>query len=151
MPRVKRKPGAPTGNQTCPERSRRDARKHGFYSKILIPEQKRVLEVASLSGIDAEIALLRMQIRSIVQNGPRNQEPLQRVMSALCSAVRLRHNLATRRCRELIAPSRLEPKEKQLEAKTPIMNLIDPLKNGPAKSQNDSSNLSLDMEVRKRS
>jgi hypothetical protein len=129
MPRVKRKPGAPPGNQ--------NARKHGFYSKILTPEQKKALEVASLPGIDAEIALLRMQIRSIVQNGPKNQEPLQRVMSALCSAVRLRHNLASSRCRELIALSRLESGEKQLEANKPMTKLIDVLKNGPAKSQNE--------------
>jgi hypothetical protein len=130
MPRHKRKPGAPLGNQ--------NARKHGFYSRILTPEQKKVLEVASLPGIDAEIALLRMQIRSIVQNGPRNQEPLQRVMSALCSAFRLRHNLASRPCRELIALSRLESKEKQLESNKPITNLVEVLKNGPAKQQNES-------------
>jgi hypothetical protein len=146
MPGVKSKPGAPPANQTCPERSRRDARKHGsprlytgaLIHEILSPEQKQALEVASLPGIDAEIALLRMQIRSIVQNGPKNQEPLQRVMSALCSAFRLRHNLASSRCRELIALSRLESGGKQLEANKPITKLIDVLKNGPAKSQNDS-------------
>ena len=103
MPRKKRKPGAPIGNQ--------NARKHGYYSKILTPEQKKVLEVASFPGIDAEIALLRMQIRSIIQTGPKNQEPLQRVMSALCSAFRLRQNHAFRQYRELVALSRIDSGE----------------------------------------
>ena len=87
MPRVKRKPGGQPGNQ--------NARKHGCYSKILSPEEQRLLTVASIPGIDAEIALLRARIRSLVQEERWPTDPLVRTMQSLCRVVRLKSNLAS--------------------------------------------------------
>ena len=56
MPRtVKRKRGAPKGNQ--------NARKHGFYAKVLDEAEQFDFELASgVNGIDDEITLLRVKI-----------------------------------------------------------------------------------------
>ena len=99
MPRRKRKPGGQPGNQ--------NARKHGVYSKVLTPEEQRLLSLASIPGIDGEIALLRMKIRAIVKEDRWPAEGLNRTMHAICRAVRLRHNVASQQRRELIALSRL--------------------------------------------
>jgi hypothetical protein len=99
MPRRKRKPGGQPGNQ--------NARKHGVYSKVLTPEEQRVLSLASIPGIDGEIALLRMKIRAIIKEDRWPAEGLNRTMHAICRAVRLRHNMASQQRRELIALSRL--------------------------------------------
>ncbi len=58
--------GAPRGNQ--------NARKHGFYSKVLKDRSSRHVldQAACLNGIDEEIALLRFRIRDILQKEPDN-------------------------------------------------------------------------------
>ena len=147
MPRKKKKVGAPPGNQ--------NARKHGFYSKILTPEQKHVLDIATRLDVDAEVALLRMQIRSILQAHPKNIDPLLRTMSQLCAVVRTRQDAASRKRRELIALARLGipvegdsscsilpveeaiSRKKQFESKIPISKLIDPTVECPAEPQNN--------------
>jgi hypothetical protein len=105
-PRPKKKRGAPIGNQ--------NARKHGFYSKILTPEQNRLLSCASIPGLDAEIALLRMQIRSLIQDNPMNIAPVQRTMAKLCRLVRLKYELAPRR-RQLLLSSVVEGNKSNLK------------------------------------
>jgi hypothetical protein len=155
MPRKKRGVGAPPGNQ--------NARKHGFYSKILTPEQKQVLDIAARLDIDSEVALLRMQIRSILQTNPQNLDPIRRTMSQLCSVVRIRHDMASRKRRELISMARLglpvdglikgivprsfsvggSPVDgmqlgvKQFESKIPISKLIDTPVEVPSEQQNN--------------
>ena len=58
-----RKRGAPKGNQ--------NARKHGFYAKVLDEADQLDFELASgVEGIDDEIALLRVKIKSILENDP---------------------------------------------------------------------------------
>ena len=57
--------GAPRGNQ--------NARKHGFYSKVLNEAEQLDLELVSgVEGIDDEIALLRVKIKSILEKDPEN-------------------------------------------------------------------------------
>ena len=127
MPRVKRKPGAQPGNQ--------NARKHGCYSKILSPEEQRLLTVASIPGIDAEIALIRTRIRSLVQEEHCPTAPLVRMMESLCRTVRLKSNLASfgelrsladRELTALENLSRAASKER-LESKKPLTKLVDTL------------------------
>ena len=89
MPGVKRKPGGQPGNQ--------NARKHGAYSRILSPEEQRLLTVASIPGIDAEIALIRSRIRSLIQEEHCPTAPLVRMMESLCRTMRLKSNLASLR------------------------------------------------------
>jgi len=89
MSRIKRKPGAQPGNQ--------NARKHGFYSKVLTPEQQRALTCASFPGIDSEIAILRLQIASLVKKDLTNLDPILRTISALRLTVRQRHDILNKR------------------------------------------------------
>jgi hypothetical protein len=82
--RHKRNRGAQPGNQTCPERSRRNARKHGYYSRILTPEQQQALpEAAAIRSFDDEIAVLRVKIAYIMKNDPYNYPLLLSALSLL--------------------------------------------------------------------
>ncbi|MBE9483162.1 MAG: hypothetical protein IMY88_05720 [Chloroflexi bacterium] len=86
MPREKRKKGAPKGNQ--------NARKHGFYSKVLDEAEQLDFELASgVEGIDDEIALLRVKIKSIVEKDPENIRLIVEVTNTLARLVKTRYNI----------------------------------------------------------
>jgi len=87
MPRiVKRKRGAPKGNQ--------NARKHGFYSKVLDEAEKIDFELASgVNGIDDEIALLRVKIKSILEKDPENIKLIMQATFTLAGLVKTRYNI----------------------------------------------------------
>ncbi len=92
--KVKRHRGGQLGNQTCPERSRRNARKHGYYSKILTPEQQQILpDVAAVRSLDHEIPVLRVKIASIMKNDPYNYSLLLRALSLLTRMLNSRQDL----------------------------------------------------------
>lgn len=75
----KNKGGAPLGNQ--------NARKHGFYSKVMGEAEKADFELAmELDGIDEEIALLRVKIKSLIEYDPQN---IRLIMHAIDSIGRL--------------------------------------------------------------
>jgi len=83
---TKRKRGAPKGNQ--------NARKHGFYSKVLDEAEQLDFELASgVEGIDDEIALLRVKIKSLLENDPENIRLIMQVTNALERLVRTRYNI----------------------------------------------------------
>lgn len=74
-----KKRGAPLGNQ--------NARKHGFYSRVLTAEQKRDFEQAVLAeGIDEEIAVLRVKIKDLLKYDPDN---IKLIMQATTILARL--------------------------------------------------------------
>ena len=76
---TKRKRGAPKGNQ--------NARKHGFYSKVLDEAEQLDFELVSgVEGINDEIALLRVKIKSILEKDPEN---ISLIMQATCALERL--------------------------------------------------------------
>ena len=86
MPREKRERGAPKGNQ--------NASKHSFYSKVLDEAEKLDFELASgVEGIDNEIALLRVKIKSLLENEPENIRLIMQVTNALERLVRTRYNI----------------------------------------------------------
>jgi len=86
MPRVKRKRGALKGNQ--------NARKHGFYSKVLDEVEQLDFELASgVEGIDDEIALLRVKIKSVLENDPENIRLIVEATNTLARLVRTRYNI----------------------------------------------------------
>jgi len=83
---AKRKRGAPKGNQ--------NARKHGFYSKVLDEAERLDFELASgVEGIDDEIALLRVKIKSILENDPENVRLIMQATNALARLVKTRYNI----------------------------------------------------------
>jgi len=84
--KVKRKEGAPKGNQ--------NARKHGFYSKVLDEAERLDFELASgVEGIDDEIALLRVKIKSILENDPENIKLIMQATNTLAGLVKTSYNM----------------------------------------------------------
>jgi len=85
--KAKEKRGTPKGNQ--------NARKHGFYSKVLDEAEQLDFELASgVEGIDDEIALLRVKIKSILENEPENIRLIIQMTNALERLVRTRYNIS---------------------------------------------------------
>ena len=84
--KANRKRGAPRGNQ--------NARKHGFYSRVLDEAERLDLELAQgVEGIDDEIALLRVKIKSILESDPENVRLIMEATNTLARLVRTRYNI----------------------------------------------------------
>ena len=83
---AKRPRGAPKGNQ--------NARKHGFYSKVLDEAEKFDFELASgVDGIDDEIALLRVKIKSVLEKDPENIKLIMQATNTLAGLVKTRYKI----------------------------------------------------------
>ena len=83
---MKGKRGAPEGNQ--------NARKHGFYSKVLDEAEQLDFELASgVEGIDDEIALLRVKIKSLIAHDPENIKLIMEATNTLARLVKTRYNI----------------------------------------------------------
>ena len=84
---AKRKKGAPKGNQ--------NARKHGFYSRVLDEAEQFDFEVATgVHGIDDEIALLRVKIKSLLARDPENIKLIMQATNTLARLVKTRYNIS---------------------------------------------------------
>ena len=84
--KAERRKGAPKGNQ--------NARKHGFYSKVLDEAERLDLELATgVEGIDDEIALLRIKIKSLLEHDPENIKLIMQATNTLARLVRTRYNI----------------------------------------------------------
>ena len=71
-----------------------NARKHGFYSKVLDEAEQLDFELAAgVNGIDDEIALLRVKIKSIVENDPENIRLIMEATNTLARLIRTRYNI----------------------------------------------------------
>ena len=82
-----RKRGAPKGNQ--------NARRHGFYSKVLDEAEQLDFELASgVEGFDDEIALLRVKIKSLLENDPENIRVLMQATNTLAHLVKTKYNIS---------------------------------------------------------
>lgn len=84
---MKGKKGAPKGNQ--------NARKHGFYSKVLDEAEQLDFELATgVEGIDNEIALLRVKIKSLIQRDPENIKLIIQATNTLVRLVTTKYNIS---------------------------------------------------------
>ena len=84
---MSRKRGAQPGNQ--------NARKHGFYSNILTDKEKSNLGSAALvKGLDDEIALLRVKLKSIVEHDPENIRLISEIAATMARLLLNRQKLA---------------------------------------------------------
>lgn len=82
----KKKRGAPKGNQ--------NARKHGFYSRVLDEKERADFEMATcVEGIDGEIALLRVKIKSLVERDPENMRLIMQAINTLERLVRTKYSI----------------------------------------------------------
>ena len=84
---AKRKRGAPKGNQ--------NARKHGFYAKVLDEAEQFDFELASgVNGIDDEITLLRVKIKSVLEKDPQNIKLIMQATNTLAGLVKTRYKIS---------------------------------------------------------
>jgi hypothetical protein len=84
---ARRKRGAPKGNQ--------NARKHGFYSKVLDEAEQFDFELATdVNGIDDEIALLRVKIKSVLEKDPENIKLIMQATNTLAGLVKTRYKIS---------------------------------------------------------
>ena len=84
--KANKKKGAPKGNQ--------NARKHGFYSKVLDEAEQLDFELATgVEGIDDEIALLRVKIKSLIAHDPNNIKLIMQATNTLARLIRTRYNI----------------------------------------------------------
>ncbi len=83
----KKKRGAPKGNQ--------NARKHGFYSKVLDEAEQLDFEQAcGVDGMDDEIALLRVKIKSILTYDPENVKLIMQATNILARLIKTKYNIS---------------------------------------------------------
>ena len=84
--KAERRRGAPKGNQ--------NARKHGFYSKVLDETEQLDFELAAgVEGIDDEIALLRVKIKSLLEHDPENIKLITLATNTLAGLVKTSYNI----------------------------------------------------------
>jgi len=84
--KVKRKRGGQPDNQ--------NARKHGFYSNVLDEAEQLDFELASgVEGVDDEIALLRVKIKSVLETDPGNVKLIMQATNTLAKLVKTRYNI----------------------------------------------------------
>lgn len=82
-----RKPGGQQGNQ--------NARIHGYYSKILNEdEQKYYRQAAKFVGLDAEIVLLRVKLKSLIDHDPQNLKLISQAANSLARMVLTQYSIS---------------------------------------------------------
>lgn len=78
--------GPPQGNQ--------NARKHGFYSHVLdSDEQRDFVQATEVEGIDEEIAIMRVKLKSVLRHDPKNIKLIALATESLAKLVREKYNL----------------------------------------------------------
>lgn len=80
------KRGAPVGN--------RNAVKHGFYSRILTGTEKLDMkEAEGIEGLDDEIAILRVKLRSLFEHQPDRIDLQIKAINIIARLVKTRHSI----------------------------------------------------------
>jgi hypothetical protein len=75
-------------------RNRKDSRKCELYSRALDEAEKLDFEVAAgVEGIDDEIALLRVKIKSLLETDPENIKLILRATNTLAGLVKTRYRI----------------------------------------------------------
>jgi len=70
------------------------AKKQAFYSKVLDEAEKLDFELAvGVEGVDNEIALLRVKIKSILASDPENIRLIMEATDMLAKLVKTRYNI----------------------------------------------------------
>lgn len=98
--KVKRKRGAPKGNQNAPKSGSPEkpktsqGKKHSFYSKVMDEADQLDFELAGdVEGFDDEIALLRVKIKSLLENDPENIKLILQATNTLVNLVKTKYNI----------------------------------------------------------
>ena len=84
---MEKKRGGQKGNQ--------NARKHGFYSKVLDENQQQEYEHAvTVEGLDEEIAMMRVKIKSLMENDPENVKLIMYALNALARLIQTKYDIS---------------------------------------------------------
>ena len=82
-----RKPGGQQGKQ--------NARIHGYYSKVLDEDEtKYYRQAAKFDGLDGEIALLRVKLKSLIAHDPQNLKLISQAANSLARMVLTQYNIS---------------------------------------------------------
>ena len=131
MDEIKRKRGGQSGNQ--------NARKHGFYSRVLDNvEQQNVDQAASMEGIDEEITILRVKLLSVLTKDPDNITLILRAIETLAKLLRIKYHLRksdgsrlktaiTNVIRDIALPLGVNLKKEPPYIEMPSSHLLDPV------------------------
>jgi hypothetical protein len=83
------------GRKRSALKNRQNAKKRGFYQKVLDEAEQLDFELASgVNGIDDEIALLRVKIKSILEHDPENVKLIMQATNALERLIRTRYKIS---------------------------------------------------------
>jgi dsDNA-binding SOS-regulon protein len=75
-------------------KSPKETRQADFYTKVLDEAERLDFELASgVNGIDDEIALLRVKIKSILEHDPENVKLIMQATNALERLIRTRYKI----------------------------------------------------------
>lgn len=86
---------AKAGRKRSAQKGNQKAQKQGFYSKVLDEAEQLDFELAAgVEGFDDEIALLRVKIKSLLENEPENIKLILQMTNALERLVRTRYNIS---------------------------------------------------------
>jgi len=84
----KKQIGAPRGNQ--------NARKHGFYSRVLNEAHTlRLVDAREVEGIDEEIAYVRVKLLSLIEDHPDYVDLQLRAVATIARMVRTRFHISS--------------------------------------------------------
>jgi len=76
-------------------KSPKETRQPAFYAKVLDEAERLDFELASgVNGIDDEIALLRVKIKSILEHDPENVKLIMQATNALERLIRTRYKIS---------------------------------------------------------
>jgi len=81
--------------KASPQKDAPRAKKQGFYSKVLDEAEQLDFELASgVEGFDDEIALLRVKIKSLLENDPENIKLLMAATTTLANLVKTKYKIS---------------------------------------------------------
>ncbi|MBN2240822.1 MAG: hypothetical protein JW712_13695 [Dehalococcoidales bacterium] len=83
-----------TGNRKGPPKGNQNARKHGFYSKVLDESEQAEYEKAvQVEGFDEEIAMLRVKIMSLLEKDPQNVRLITQAINSMVRMMEMKHQM----------------------------------------------------------
>lgn len=78
-----------------PKRASPRGKKQGFYARVMDEAEKMDFELASgVEGFDDEIALLRVKIKSLLENDPENIKLILQAANTLVRLVKAKYNIS---------------------------------------------------------
>ena len=86
---------AKTGRKKSVQKAKKKTQKQRFYAEVLDEAERLNLESASdVNGIDDEIAVLRVKIKSLLEKDPENLKLIMQATNTLAGLVKTRYKIS---------------------------------------------------------